>query len=40
MQRRERERALGLLLRKGYENELAVEAVQRYAAASQSQSLR
>jgi regulatory protein len=32
--RRERDRALGMLLRKGYESELAVEAVAAYARGS------
>jgi hypothetical protein len=30
-ERRERERALGVLLRKGYESELALDALSAYA---------
>lgn len=38
--RRERERALGMLLRKGYESELALEAVQLHATGTGTGSLR
>ena len=40
VERRERDRALGILLRKGYESELALEAMQLHAAGSGSQTLR
>jgi regulatory protein len=37
--RRERDRALGILLRKGYESELALQALQVHATASASRTL-
>jgi regulatory protein len=40
VERRERDRALGILLRKGYESELALEALQLHSAASQARTLR
>ena len=40
VERRERDRALGILLRKGYESELALEAVQLHAGSSQARTLR
>ncbi len=40
IERRERDRALGILLRKGYESELALEAVQLHAASASSRALR
>jgi regulatory protein len=39
-QRRERDRALGFLLRKGYESELALEALQLHAVCTQARTLR
>jgi regulatory protein len=38
--RRGRDRALGILLRKGYESELALEALQLHAGSSQARTLR
>ena len=40
VERRERDRALGILLRKGYESELALEAMQLHAADAGSETLR
>lgn len=39
-ERRERDRALGILLRKGYESELALEALQLHTTESEARSAR